>query len=286
MNVNWALPAFGGLLLISLVTVTSPLTERSTRAQTGGAPVVAVDADATDNGPRTVGTVESCVTAEVGQPVTVDILLPAPGIPAERGISGYEFTLYYDSQLLRMEAEDPNQLLVQAGGSRLIPITGPLPDSTGSHFSVGLDFGTRGIEPNGASETGPGVITRITVDPVREGVSALDLQGVIIVDDDSQKIEVPNPVDAMIAVGEACQQATPSPAPPAPASQPSTPAPRPATPSATKSVSPAALAETGGPPGAADSGAATFVVVGVAALFSGATALAAAARSSVRRKTR
>lgn len=196
--------------------------------------VVALDADPSGNDPRTVSTIEQCLSAAVNQTVDIDVVIPSPGIPSERGIAAYQFSLFYDPNIVWISADDPEQLLAQAAGSTILPIADPKPDSNGIYQSGAADFGPKGIEPEGASETGPGVISRITLLPRAAGLSPLVLKDVLILDDASQTISVDSVQSGTIFVGEPCpgqsETATPSPpvvTPTAPVATPTAPPPTP-----------------------------------------------------------
>src|SRR6059036_3345314 len=142
---------------------------------------IAIDADPAGNGPRTVASVESCISLQTGSSAEVDIALPPPGVPGDQGIQGWEFTLDYDQQILSIAAQNPNMLLVQASGSQLITaFSDQLPNDTGEYLSVAIDFGKRGIEPLGSSEVGSGVISRLTLRGKAPGVSPLVMRKVTL----------------------------------------------------------------------------------------------------------
>lgn len=192
-------------------------------------PLVAVDADTSGNGPRTVGSIQDCVSADVGQPVDVDIVVPDPGVPADRGIAAYQFNLLYDPEVVWVQADDPNMLLAQAPGSDVIPIADPKPDSNGLYLSWGVDFGPSGVEPEGSSEIGPGVLARLTLIPQSAGSSNLTLSGVLLIDDEVERIDLGSVEAGAIHAGEACpDEADAAPAPqgagPSPTPTPSDPA--------------------------------------------------------------
>jgi hypothetical protein len=238
---------------LALLAVTVPVS--TGLVSHGAAPgvTVALDADPSGNGPRTVGSIEQDVYATVGQPVDIDIVIPSPGIPADRGIAAYQFNLYYDPDLVWIDADDV-LLLGQAPGSSVIPIQDPKPDKNGFYISWGVDFGAKGIEPGGASETGPGVITRITLLPQSSGLSNLTLRDVVIIDDASQRISVDSVQSGTITVSPAA-----------------TVAPAVATPTPTSPVLPFPAA--GGGPSAGGGVSWWFIVAGLVAALGGASLL-------------
>lgn len=178
------------------------------------APTVAIDVDVAGNGPRSVGTVENCARIAAGSELKIDVVLPAPGIPAHVGIKAWQFDLLYDESVVNVVDEDPDLLLAQAGGSELFSgLSDPLPDSDGTFTSASADFGAKfQIEPDGVQEVGPGVITRLTLSAVSRGASNLTLSNAILVGADDSAIPLGNVLGAAVAVDTACQP-PPSPTP-------------------------------------------------------------------------
>lgn len=249
-------------------------------AQPASVALVGIDADPSGNGPRTVGTIDERISACVGEPVNIDIVIPSPGVPAGRGIAGYDLTLLYDPAIVWTESDwindsqlrRQNLLLAQAPGSMLIPITDPTPNMFGSHRSLAVDFGPKGIEPSGASEQGPGVIDRITLLPQSAGSSPLILADVILADDDSERMSIDAVQGARIVVGEPCPEPTQAPTPqPTPTGTPvqETPTPAPSTPTPTAagatSPGPAGLSSAGGPPAPRDATTSWLICTGLGA---------------------
>jgi hypothetical protein len=194
-------------VLAGVAVLTSGLVGAASPAPAGAqssAQLLALDVTASGNDSRTVGTVEECVSASVGQAVDVDVVVPGSGIPTDRGMAAYQFSLLYDPSILWVQADNGKMLLDQAPGSNVITIADPKPDKNGLYVSWGVDFGPSGIEPAGSSEVGPGVIARLTLLPQAAGRSALALGDVLVIDDDSQRIELEDIQPAAIHVGEPC----------------------------------------------------------------------------------
>jgi len=211
-------------------------------------PLVAVDASTGGNGPRAVGSIEECVSAVVGQAVEVDIVVPAPGVPVNRGVAAYQFDLLYDPDVVWVQADDGDMLLDQAPGSNVIAIADPKPDSNGRYVSWGVDFGPSGIEPAGSSEVGGGVLARLTLSPRSTGASALTLSGVLIIDDEGQRIDLGAVEPGAIHVGGPCPGDGNESGPDPQASQPAPPADPATSPAATNATPQAAdPAEAGAP---------------------------------------
>jgi hypothetical protein len=243
-----------GVAVLSTLGLTAA---SSAASQSASVALVALDTDASGNGPRTVDAIDDCVSAPVDQPVDIDIVIPSPGVPADRGIAAYQFSIMYDPAVVWIAADDSDMLLAQAAGSNVIAIADPKPDSNAVYQSWGVDFGTSGIEPAGSSETGPGVIARITLLPQSDGVSPLTLSNVLLIDDASERLSLEPVQSGSVYVGQPCPvqsdtgTPTPTPAPsPTPTPTPTlaptpTPAPAPTSTPEPHSPVPAGGAATG-----------------------------------------
>ncbi len=204
--------------------------------------LLAIDGDPTGNAPRSVGAIDQCVSTSVGRPTQIDIVVPGPGVPVDRAIGAYQFSLLYDPGSIWISGDDSNMLLAQAAGSNVIPIADPRPDRNGVYVSWGVDFGPSGIEPAGSSEAGSGVIARITFLPQSEGISTLTLSDVLVIDDASDRITLESVQSATINVGRPCSAQSATPLSSEPADGAGATVPPPSTPSA------GPLPRTGGGP--------------------------------------
>lgn len=278
--------------VLAIATLAAIAGDAGAGAQTG-VPVVAVDVDSTGNSPRTVASVQDCVSASVGERITVDIVLPQPGVPEERGLLAYQYSLRYDPLLIWIVEDVRGQLLEQAAGSTMIPLSDELPDRNGIYISWGVDFGPSGIEPAGSSEKGPGVLSRLVLEARREGTSDLVVADVQLVDDATERMEVGSLKQAEIRVGEPCPgsqatvTATPTPVPAAAAT--ASPTPRPNAHSGSNPppvASPAsAVPQLGGPPAGAEGAGRSLLIIVAAIATAGAGLLLALAAAPPKRRT-
>lgn len=227
------------IALALTLTLVNQRTDAGTLSTIG---VVGIDMNVAGNGPRTqVGvdtTAQTC--AQVNQGATLQIDIYVDEIPADRGISGFEFDMIFSQSHVHVTAVDRNQLLGQAPDSA-VSVFGDSSSTDGTLQSAAVDFGL-GIEPAGASEVGPGIITRITLSgQAGVGVQDLTLQDVTITDDAGGSMPIISVLGAQVAVNTPCPQPatptagpTPSPTPTAtPTATPNSPAPPPAAPTQT-----------------------------------------------------
>lgn len=148
-----------------------------------------------------LGTRQSCSILTVGGTrnidVTVDSVPPVSG--SEGGIKAFQFTLKYDSSKVRIVASDPEMLLSANEGSSLSAFGDATPDEDGSFVVAEADFGDPTIH-----EDGEGVLARITLAGLAEGISDLMLDDVILVENSNEPYAVGDILDAQVAVGQAC----------------------------------------------------------------------------------
>jgi len=195
-----------GLLLLSVLAAVIPFQASLASPYTVPGVVLAIDADPTGNKERIVGAIDECVSVGVGQPVDIDVVIPDPGVPSDRGIVAFALHLVYDPAVVWVSADGATEmLLAQAPGSSVLPIQDLKPDKNGLYMSWAVDFGASGIEPSGTSEIGPGVVSRITLLPQSVGTSDLVLSGVDIRDDEGVEIVVDSIQSATIVVGGPCK---------------------------------------------------------------------------------
>ncbi len=136
--------------------------------------------------------------------MTVDLVVDA--VPDDRPFIGYQVDIDYDPNLLEVIAAD-NGFLLGASGT-FEPYDGlsnPLPDSDGSFTIITVDLAS------GASmETGPGVLSRLTLRAKATGVSAVapgfDPPAVYpaLIDLNNTLIEVRTIAGIKVAVGQDC----------------------------------------------------------------------------------
>jgi hypothetical protein len=206
-----------------------------------GTVTVAIDVDVAGNDARTVATIDNCVRIDSGSELEIDVVLPDPGIASDVGIQAYQFQLLYDPDVVTVTAQDQEFLLSEAGGSLLLPLSDFLPDSDGTFMSASADRSEAfQIEPEGAFEAGPGVITRITLSAVAKGSTDLTLADLILVDVGKNSIPVGELVPARVSIDTPCTE------PPPPTVLPAVGSPEPFETPGTGAETPGAADETPG----------------------------------------
>jgi hypothetical protein len=191
-------------------------------AQASAVVTVGIDADPTGtpaNTATTLGSIESCRSVTNGATFTVDFWVKDITSP---GIEGFQGDLGYDQARLNVTAYNVSLMLAANSGSQVQDFTRTgigdpdhLPDADGKFTPVAYDFGTA----PGHSETGSGVLARITLHAVANGTSPLTLTKVKLSDPSGNAIGDTNgdfifdgPIfNAEIRIGEPCPTATATP---------------------------------------------------------------------------
>jgi hypothetical protein len=178
----------------------------------------------------TLGSRQTCTSRNVNQTLQIDIAVR--GIDPANRMSGFQFFLHYDPAKLKITAIDNGKMLATGGGS-LLDFSDPVPDEDGVYSAAIADFG-----PN--TEAGDGVLSRITLQSVGNGVSTISLDKVTI--GDKSSVAIPTIASVLSAEeyqGQAC---------PAPSQAPATATPTStATPTASPSPAGSALPTTASP---------------------------------------
>ncbi len=180
--------------------------------------LVAVDTDTTGNGGSatggTIGTVEACNTiASVGGTLTIDVIVDE--VPTDRGTSGFGFTLAFDPAVVTVTASSTTVSLLGLDPDSSLINVGDTTSPDGSFLGGLADFGGSGIDTppfaadSFSSETGPGVLVRLTLTAQGNGLSGLNLSSVGVAGDDTNPILGPGagaiPIgNGKVAVGQAC----------------------------------------------------------------------------------
>ena len=128
------------------------------------------------------GTVERCSNWNpVGGTVEVDVVVSGipPAVAGHGGISGFEFDIVYIEEAVEIGAINHEMLLAANAGSSIFEASDSTPDTDGVLKVAAVDVG------EGASESGNGVLARITVRglvPTGAPGTPLILQNVAVLD--------------------------------------------------------------------------------------------------------
>lgn len=236
---------------------------------------VAIDVNTSGNGDNALGPTEACnaTPLQVGDSLDVDVVIRGvpqyePGASSEpygrNGIAGFGFNFLFDPAILQVNGvqafDGPTILKAAENTIKLVGLDYDGRDPSSREGPAGTTGNVRvdmfGGVPAQPLPSGDGVLTRITLQAVREGTSRLDLTAdgaapFVMLSASGVGYEIANS-PASVVVGEvSCANPTPSPF---------------------VVPTPVALPPTGGLPGSADS---TALPIGEA-LLGGVMALSAA----------
>ena len=117
------------------------------------------------------------------------------GIPASLPMSSWQYTLEWDVDVLDVRLQQSSFMILAAGGaSPFTSVANAVPDAA-SPF-------TAAVSDSGPGETGPGVLSRVTVEGNAAGLANLTLTGVQVTDAQNAVIPVNAINGAMIAVSK------------------------------------------------------------------------------------
>jgi hypothetical protein len=136
-----------------------------------------VDVITSGNAATSVGNVEDCASAEVGQTFTVDVV-----VKGVEDLLGFEVPISFDATRLILTGRDVEQFMQANDGSEVFDGSNQTPNTTGSYLATAVDF----ADPV-APDSGDGVLVRFTFEAIAEGtaqlfITPIDLDGNGIVD--------------------------------------------------------------------------------------------------------
>ncbi|MEX0801416.1 MAG: hypothetical protein WD379_09390 [Dehalococcoidia bacterium] len=189
--------------------------------------VFAIDVDPSGNSQTSLGDIDECATVEQGA-FDIDIV-----VANVDGLLAWESLLAFDEEILTVTAIDVRQFLSAGSGSSVVNVSASVPNGSGSFYMGAGDI-------SAGTESGDGVLARLTLEATDSGVSPLALayrdvdgdgvvdlgptlsgltiadQAIHIGDADGDEL-FDSPTNARIAVDMPCPAPTPTPAPtPAP----------------------------------------------------------------------
>ena len=186
--------------------------------------LVAVDANPDGNTKTSLGPRDTCVRTEVGSKINVDVIVDS--VPADRPAIGMQLNVHYDPNLVQV-TDVNNEMFLSANGSYQ-PFEGlgdSPPDSDGNLLIEMADLASNEGGQNANTETGPGVLSRLTFEAKADGESNISLgftggsEYPALIDSNNEPIGVNQLAAALIEVGQDCPsspppQVQPSPLPP------------------------------------------------------------------------
>ena len=196
-------------MLLGAVTLVSASAGSFATAQ--GPLAIGIDADPSGNTATSLGSADACRKVAAGEQFDIDLT-----IENVDSLAAFSITLTYDEEAFTVVKEDVALFLASAAGSDVRDNSDSLPDSDGVYEVRALEAAT---DPD-ATESGSGVLARITLEAASSGTHALSVSvpsiSPILTDGDGNALEPADEFgvwlgatsDAQIAVGEDCPPAT------------------------------------------------------------------------------
>ena len=222
---RWGLTFGAAALLLAVAVLSAPL-----RGVGHGAvetsPSLGVDAEPSGNSATSLGDIDRCVSVGTNATFSIDLW-----IMDVTDLSGWQSHFQYDGSLLSVVGIEAEMFQAANPGSQVLDLSDPVPDSDGDYFAAAADLV---IE---ASDSGSGVLARVTLQAKGSGRAMAGLASPLLVNKDAMPIgdtdgdtyfDGPT-YDAEIAIGLPCSGATASPTatPTATGSHSPTPTPTP-----------------------------------------------------------
>lgn len=160
-GMRFLLPVWAGALGIALLFAFAYPASMPISAQ--AVTSLRVDVDPSGNEATSTGPLQTCRSVERGATFTVDVL-----IEDVSQLRTWELTVQYDRALIQVVAAEEMFLSANAGSNVLFPPLEPLPDTDG-RYQVGAS------DISSATDSGSGVLVRLTLKAQGSGVSPLAL---------------------------------------------------------------------------------------------------------------
>jgi len=176
-----------GFGFLVFMAASASLSSPANAALPGPLDTIAVDTDISGNTPTSIATIETCRVADVGTSFEIDIIVdeipPIDPVNSNGGILGTGFDLIYNPSVLRIAAIGGSSTVLfyqnQPLGFYFDGFSGTLPDNDGDYRHDITEIAPLG---GPSIEVGEGVLTRLTIDVIGPGVSALDLDDLVFGD--------------------------------------------------------------------------------------------------------
>jgi Ca2+-binding RTX toxin-like protein len=168
----------------------------------GTVDIVAIDVDPTGNEPNGAWPIwDQCRPVSLNDTFEVDIVVD--NVNSADGLSGFKFIMGYDPSKLRvLDVNDYLMIGSYAPPGATPPPTqrvrDPLPDTDGS---LALDF----LETENFYESGQGVISRIRLEAIGQGITSLTLTDVVLMSGSGSGLSIGTVADGeLIAIDTSC----------------------------------------------------------------------------------
>ena len=126
---------------------------------------LAIDAVTSGNSPTSIGEVDDCAAATEGEAFLLDVL-----ISGVEDLLAWELPVTFDPEILRIDDHDVELFLAANEGSQVFDTSNQTPNDTGTYVASAFDA----ADPQ-TPDSGEGVLVRLVMMPVGNGVSEVGL---------------------------------------------------------------------------------------------------------------
>lgn len=201
-----------GVLAFAAILGVHSLLDGGGVGQASPAVSLGVDADSDGNTATSLGSIDSCVSVDVGDTFTIDVF-----IRDVEDLQVWHVFVRYDPSVVDIADRDIEMFLAAAPGSDLRDRSYGDPGLSGAYDLLVSD-----VAGDPSHESGSGVLARLTLTAVEPGLTAIGIDDPVLWGYPLHSIAVDSIVNAWVAVGQEC----PSEPPPTPSPTP-TPTPMP-----------------------------------------------------------
>jgi hypothetical protein len=171
--------------------------------------LVGADAGIDGNTATTLGSRDVCISVNPAQRFPIDIFVDQ--VPTDRPLIGFQINVQYDASILTVVEANHDFLLGAVGQYQPFPgLSDPLPDTDGVYNIVIADLASNSGGSGANSETGPGVLSRLTFEAKAAGTSDVGPlftgtdQYPALQDSQNQTMDVVGIAETLVAVGQPC----------------------------------------------------------------------------------
>lgn len=199
------------LWMLVLVAATAMTTAPAVAQERSSVDLVAIDAIPDGNEATILGDLDGCVETQAGSEVQVDVIVDA--IPEDQPLVGFQYDVTYDPEMIEIIDFDYEFLLAAEGTFQpLDGLTDEVPDSDGLFTVAVLDVASN-VDTDENMETGPGVLTRITLRAIAAGASEVginfeppNIAYPALISTENEPVQIDNIGAATIAADEPCPE--------------------------------------------------------------------------------
>jgi len=173
---RWGLTFGAAALLLAVAVLSAPLRGVG-HGVVETSPSLGVDAEPSGNSATSLKDIDRCVSVGMNATFSIDLW-----IMDVTDLSGWQAHFQYDGSLLSVVGIEAEMFQAANPGSQVLDLSDPVPDSDGNYFAAAADLV---IE---ASDSGSGVLARVTLEAKGSGRAAVGLTSPLLANKDGMPI--------------------------------------------------------------------------------------------------